>query len=306
MKSKLLFIILLFSTTIAFAQKSKLQQDRDAILSMLGCYKVSFNFAETFSPDTAYKIHKPHTSWGIELVSLVEDNPTKIVLQHLLIVDDSTIIKHWRQDWIYENTELLVYQKDNTWKKTILNKEQVKGQWTQKVYQVDDSPRYEATATWTHVDGKHKWESIADAPLPRREFTTRNDYNILNRRNTVYLTNTGWMFEQDNQKLVRSKEGDRLIAWEKGFESFTKLSSENCLAGTNWWNINKEYWNDVRLVWNEVFNKYDTIAIQKKVEDTLLWEKLFKLGSEKSTSKSYNSEESRLEIRRVIEKHLNG
>jgi hypothetical protein len=289
----------------SFAQKTKLQQDREAILSMVGCYKVSFNFAETFSPDTSYKIHKPHTSWGIELVSVVENEPTKIVLQHLLIINDSTIIKHWRQDWIFENTALLQYQKDNTWKKVILKKEQVKGQWTQKVYQVDDSPRYEASATWTHTDGKHKWESNADAPLPRREFTTRNDYNVLNRRNSVYLTKTGWMFEQDNQKILRSDTSDKLIAWEKGFESFTKLADENCLAGTNWWNINQNYWNDVRVVWNEVFNQNNSIAIKKKVEDTLLWEKLFKLGSEKSNTNSYNSTESKKEIRKVIEKHLN-
>lgn len=304
MKKTLTVMFLLVSFN-ALAQKSKIQQDREAILSMVGCYKVTFNFAETFSPDTAYKIHKPHSSWGIELVSVVEDKPGKIVLQHLLIIDDSTIIKHWRQDWLHENTELLQYHKDNTWKKISLSKNEVKGQWTQKVYQVDDSPRYEATATWTHNDGKHRWESTTDAPLPRREFTTRSDYNVLNRRNTIYLTNEGWMFEQDNKKIVRDEKSDKLIAWEKGFENFTKLDDKQCLAGLNWWNVNKEYWNDVRVVWNDVFIKNSSLSIKKKVDDTLLWEKLFKLGDEKSKTTQYNSTESREAIRKVIEKHLN-
>ena len=28
-----------------------------------------------------------------------------------------------------------------------------------KIFQVDDSPRYEGTASWVHVDGKSYWEN---------------------------------------------------------------------------------------------------------------------------------------------------
>lgn len=302
---KLFSFILIGVSLSTYAQKSKYQQDVDAIKSFEGCYKVTFNFAETFSPDTAYKLHKPHHSWGIELVKVVEESKNKIVLQHLLIVDDNTVIKHWRQDWLYQNTELLQFDKDDRWKKVKLSDKEVKGQWTQKVYQVDDSPRYEGTATWVHVDGKHSWENTTDAPLPRREFTTRSDYNVLKRRNKVYLTEKGWMFEQDNQKIVRENGTDKLLAWEKGFESFEKVNSEECLAATNWWNIQQNYWADVRVVWNDVFAKYSSVDIKKKVDDTLLWEKLFKLGNETSKKASQNPAENREAIRKVIELHLN-
>ncbi len=302
---KFLSIVLVGISLTSYAQKSKYQQDVEAIKAMEGCYKVTFNFAETFSPDTAYKLHAPHYSWGIELVKVIEESKNKLVLQHLLIINDSTIIKHWRQDWLYENTELLQYDKDNRWKKVVLNTKDVKGQWTQKVYQVDDSPRYEGTATWVHVDGKHRWESMTDAPLPRREFSTRSDYNVLRRNNKIYLTHDGWMFEQDNQKVVRDDSSEKLIAWEKGHESFTKLSDDNCLAATNWWTVNESYWNDVRIVWNEVFSKNNSIDIKKKVEDTLLWEKLFKLGNETSKNTQHNSNQSREAIRQIIQQHLN-
>ena len=53
-----------------------------------------------------------------------------------------------------------------------------KGTWTQKVFQVDDSPRYEGYATWVHVDGRHYWDSQTDGPLPRREYSKRSDYNV--------------------------------------------------------------------------------------------------------------------------------
>lgn len=89
------------------------------------------------------------------------------------------IIKHWRQDWLYENTDLYSFDKGTSWKYKKLDKKAVKGQWTQKVYQVDDSPRYEGSSTWVHVDGKDYWANVADAPLPRREQTHRNDYNVL-------------------------------------------------------------------------------------------------------------------------------
>jgi hypothetical protein len=70
--------------------------------------------------------------------------------------------------------------------------------------QVDDSPRYESIGTWVHVDGRHEWQSKTDSPLPRREFTKRSDYNVLRRGNRIYLTPQGWMFEQDNKKIVRT------------------------------------------------------------------------------------------------------
>ena len=100
-----------------------------------------------------------------------EDKDNKIVLQHLLIVGttENDIIKHWRQDWLYENIEMYSFFKDRTWKFNKLSATDVKGQWTQKVYQVDDSPRYEGTASWVFVDGKSYWKNTTDAPLPRRD-----------------------------------------------------------------------------------------------------------------------------------------
>ena len=79
-------------------------------------------------------------------------------LKRLKFINDSTIIKHWKQDWIYENKVLYNFYKDNEWIKNTITTEQAKGTWTQKVYPVDDSPRYESFGTWVHVDGKHFWE----------------------------------------------------------------------------------------------------------------------------------------------------
>jgi hypothetical protein len=152
---KYAFLLLCFAVMTAQSQDTKKEMDRAAIKAMEGCYKVEFNFAETFSPDTAYEYHDRYYSWGIEYVFVIEDQEDFISLQHLLIINDSTIIKHWRQDWVYEETTLLAYDRDKTWNAVEFTPEEVAGTWTQKVYQVDDSPRYESKGTRVHVDGKH-------------------------------------------------------------------------------------------------------------------------------------------------------
>lgn len=279
------------------------QQDREAIKAMAGCYKVSFEFAETFSPDTTYKYRPRKFDWGIEYVFVVEESEKKISLQHLLIVNDTTIVKHWRQDWLYEHTEVLSFYKDNEWKKIKLTPQQAKGTWTQKVYQVDDGPRYESYGTWVHVDGRHFWEGTCDAPLPRREFTTRSDYNVMRRHSHIEITDGNWILEQDNEKINRSNGVDQLLCWEKGFEKFTR-GNYNCQPAIDWWEKNKQYWADVRKVWDEVYTQNQTIKIQKKVDDKVLFEQLFRMGHGYSKTSAYNSAEATSAIRKTIESYL--
>lgn len=290
------------SKTAAAAGK-KLAQDREAIKAMAGCYKVTFEFAETFAADTGYKYHPRKFDWGIEYVFVVEETDKKISLQHLLIVNDTTIVKHWRQDWIYENLEVLDFYKEDEWKKIILTPVQAGGTWTQKVYQVDDGPRYESYGTWVHVDGRHFWESTCDAPLPRREFTKRSDYNVMRRHCHIEISENGWMLEQDNEKIKRENGIDKVLCWEKGFEKFTK-GNYNCQPAIDWWEKNKQYWADVRKVWDEVYTQNNIIKIQKKVDDKVLFEQLFRMGSGYSKTQAYNSAEAMAAIRKTIEMYL--
>jgi hypothetical protein len=280
MKNKLFILLWSFLSLNLLAQNKK-QQDIQAIKSMCGCYEVRFSFAETFSPDKNYKPHGSHVSGGLEWVELVEDSKNKLVLQHLLIVEDSAgkkeVVKHWRQDWLYENTNFYVYEKDNTWKFVQLPKSQVKGQWTQKVFQVDDSPRYEGTATWIHADGRHYWEGTAMSPLPRREFTTRSDYNVLKRRNRHEITQEGWVHEQDNDKISKTEAKETLIAQEKGWNTYKKVDNNRCEAAQKYWQQEKEFWSNVRTVWDAVFSENKTLVLEKSVDKKPLFAHLYAL-----------------------------
>ncbi|MFA6088145.1 DUF6607 family protein [Mucilaginibacter sp.] len=302
MKKITLFLSLCIITMSAFAQ-SKLEQDRQAIKALAGYYKVTFNYAETFAPDTAYKFHPRYKSWGYEWAIVVEDSPKKIVIQHLLVVGDTTVIKHWREDWVYEQPTVLAFDKENTWKKVTLKPEDVKGRWVQKVLQVDDSPRYESIGTWVHVDGRHQWQSETDSPLPRREFTKRSDYNVLRRGNRVYLTPQGWMYEQDNKKIVRTPEGDKLLAQEKGYEEFTKVDEAKFAYAKKWWAGQQAYWTDVRTAWDNVIAKNATIKLSGKKDGKLLYERLFELA-DLSAKEKWSAAKNKEEATKIINGYL--
>jgi hypothetical protein len=275
--------VLLWISSFAFAQN---KQDNEAIKKMCGCYEVTFEFGETFSPQKDYKFHENYYSTALEWVQLVEDEKKRIVLQHLLIVQDSTgkqeIVKHWRQDWLYENTDFYMYDKDNQWKFVRLPKNQVKGQWTQKVFQVDDSPRYEGSATWIHTDGRHYWENTTDSPLPRREFTKRNDYNVLKRRNRHEIMPWGWLHEQDNNKILRQESQDKLIAREKGWDTYKKVEDSRCQIAQKWWTENQKFWAEVRKEWTQIFAQNKNLKLAKAIEGKPMFMHVFALKPEET------------------------
>ena len=301
---KLQFLFALMIPFLGVSAQSKIDQDREAIKSLAGFYKVTFNYAETFSPDDDYKFHDRHRSSAKEWAVILEDSPKKIVIQHLLVMrGDSMIIKHWREDWTYEDPQILVYDKNDTWKKVTLAAADTKGKWTQKVYQVDDSPRYQAIGTWVHVDGKHQWQSNSDSPLPRREYTERSDYNVLNRGNTLYLTPKGWMFEQDNKKILRTESGDKLLAMEKGMEEFIKTDPKSFGYAQTWWKQQQNFWKDARDTWDTIFAENSVIKLTSKVDNKLLYEQFFALGDQ-SVKENWSSDKNKEGIRKIILAYL--
>ncbi len=271
----LIIILLLVSPIIINAQK---KQDIEAIKEMCGCFEIDFKFSETFqySNDSNYSKSKNYNAKALEYAMLIKDEKGHISIQHLLVMGDY-IIKHWRQDWIFQNKDLLKYDGNNNWKYISKTKKDVKGQWTQKVFQVDDSPRYEGSATWVHADGKSYWENSSYAPLPRREYTKRNDYNIMIRGNRQEITEDGWVHDQDNFKVVKDSESDSevIIASEKGINSYTRVDESNCKEAINWWDENNEKWLLVLEKWNSIYSKKGDISLRQSVENKPLFSFLF-------------------------------
>lgn len=294
--------LLLLSANV-FAQKS---QDVQAIKGQCGCHEVTFEYAETFAPKKDYKFHDRKKTGGLEWVFVDEESKDKVVIQHLLVVGDTMIIKHWREDWQYENTDLLAYQKEMDWKPLVLSKDQVKKQWTQKVFEVNDAPRYEGTAQWIHANGKHYWENTTDAPLPRREYTTRSDYNVLRRTNHHEITDNGYIHEQDNDKVIRSAQGDEVLVKEKGLNIYSKTDDSKCKIASEWWAKNRAYWVDVRNVWGQILAQNKGLSLKSKSEDgKMMWKELDDLVEDFKKKNVTDSNARQTAIRTVINKYLN-
>ena len=266
-------------------------QDKENIGKLCGCFEVSFKYAETFSPDPDYKFHEREEIGGTaELALPIEVTDKKIVIQHLLIVNPKMIVKHWREEWTYENPVIWKYTGNKTWVKETLPAEAVKGKWTQTVWEVADEPRYQGFSQFVNLDGKIVWQSTTDAPLPRREYSVRSDYNILKRTNRMNITDSGYFHEQDNQKIVRANGTDKLLVEEKGWNTYKRIDEKECAAAKAYWAINKDYWGRVRKVWADYIATHDVVSLKNKVEGKMLHEYLMEQAKEYADKKIAVSE----------------
>jgi hypothetical protein len=261
-------------------------EDRKVIDNLCGCFEVDFKYAETFSPDPDYKYHdREETGGTAELALPIEVSDKKIVIQHLLIVSPTMVVKHWREEWTYENPVIWKYKGDRVWVKETLPAEAVKGKWTQSVWEVADEPRYQGISQFVNLDGRIVWQSTTDAPLPRREYSVRSDYNILRRTNRMNIGDNGYLHEQDNQKVIRTKESDKVLVEEKGLNTYKRIPEKECSAALEYWEKNKEYWGRVRAIWEDYLATHDTISLKNKIDNKFLHEYLIAMAQDFASKK---------------------
>lgn len=248
------------------------EADRNAILSMAGDYKVTFDFTETVSFVNGYALKEPKLSGGHESVRVLEDRGDFISLQHTLVIgpdDAPAIVKHWRQDWQYQPQRVLVFVGGNAWEWRSVPAAERSGAWSQTVYQVDDAPRYGAVARWTYEGGLAEWTPPREwRPLPRRDMTTRDDYHAIDAVNRHVITPWGWVHEQENSKLILSGEPAVLVR-EIGVNTYRRFDGYPVSASDAYWAATADYWAGVRAEWARIgaANARFAITLQGETED---------------------------------------
>lgn len=243
------------------------EKDRLAILAMQGEYRVGFNFNETVVLKQGYQRHEPKITGAYETVVVVEQQPDLIMLQHLLVSKHGMVIKHWRQDWHYQATERFEFSDDQTWSMVSLPQDKVAGQWTQCVFEVSDAPRYCGTGKWKHKYGVSTWTSDRSwRPLPRREYTVREDYNALNVENRHTVTAHGWTHEQDNTKVVRKDGQSETLVREFGFNDYRRIDGFNFQPAYDYWSDTQVYWAHVRKAWNDRLKSDHVLVLNTEVD----------------------------------------
>ena len=252
------------------AQSSQ-ARDRQSILAMAGDYRVRFDMRETVPFVAGYEPLEPKQSGGYESVRVVEDSPGKIVLQHLLVVQHdgkAMVIKHWRQDWIYEPASVLTYEKSNRWVLTPVSAADRKGAWSQTVWQTDDSPRYGGVGRWRHDNGVARWESGETLrPLARRDAVKKPVYGWYVGVNRHALTPDGWVHEQDNAKVGMKDGKPQTYVHEAVINTYDKNSAYEIAAADGYWNATKGYWAAVRTAWDQAIVKDGGVAVTEEAEN---------------------------------------
>lgn len=301
--SRVGILVALLGTLMASGARAGDQgMDRASIQKMAGCFEVTFEFSETFARQPGYVPHAPYKTGGVEWVVVDGASDGEIALQHILLTPMGPL-KHWRQEWVYEPTAMLAFAGDNQWVKHQVAPASARGQWAQRVLQVDDSPRYECTAPWVHWNDTHYWECAAWAPLPRRE-SARTDYNVLARRNRQALHGADWWHEEDNDKLLVAGQALTLITKEKGQNTYRRVDDARCSDAATFWEANKTYWHDIQAVWREVYAGADVLRFAPSRDGAPLWQKLFELAEDASAREPYDGSAMKREARRLIDSYL--
>lgn len=269
---------------------SQQERDRRAILAMAGTYRVTFDFLEVVPFSVQDKPTAPYQSWGTEKVYVDSDDGKSVSLVHILemrivqkdgSISEPMVTKHWRQDWQYQPTHIVEYQGRDRWQRRKLAAVETKGAWLQSVYQVDESPRYASVGRWQHSASFSSWVS-ADTwrPLPRREWSVRDDYQVLVGTNRHTISATGWIQEENNLKTVltdaRAIDQSRpYVAREYGVARYERIRDADFAQADTYYDRTKQFWDQVRDEWSQIFVKQGEVTLKGPVDKLGLFHPLF-------------------------------
>ncbi|GAA0272649.1 hypothetical protein GCM10009127_11310 [Alteraurantiacibacter aestuarii] len=266
-------------------EQASFAADRETILAMAGDYRVRFDMQESTPWRASYEPLDRKISGGYESVRVIEDTGSRIVLQHLLVVDaggEPMVIKHWRQDWEYEPARILTYDGPNRWIWSDVPERMRAGRWSQTVFQVDDSPRYAGWGQWETTNGVRRWRSNwTQRPLARRDAVRHPVYDLYASINRHQLTPDGWIHWQDNTKMDLVDGEQQPVVQEYVLNTYTRFADYDVGAADAYWAATQAYWQAVRAAWAAAFDRNGGIAIEEEAETgTVISGELLQMGSD--------------------------
>ncbi len=291
------------------------ERDRRAILAMAGTYRVTFDFLEVVPFKTQEKPNAPYQSWGTEKVYVDSDDGRNISLVHILemrivqkdgSISEPMVTKHWRQDWQYEPTHIVEYRGRDRWQRRKLGAGDSKGVWLQTVYQVDESPRYASVGRWEHSASFSSWLSGETwRPLPRREWSVRDDYQVLIGTNRHTISPTGWIQEENNLKTVLTPTraidpSQPYLAREYGVARYERIRDADFAQADVYYDRTKQFWDQVRDEWSRIFVKQGEVTLKGPVDKLGLFQPLFAQADEVAEKGDAASSQNQTVIRNAL------
>jgi hypothetical protein len=288
------------------APASQFERDRQSILAQTGQYRVHFDMRENVSFHPDYDPMEGKLSGGSEIVRVVYDKGDRISLQHILVMEhegQAIVIKHWRQDWVYQPETVLTYAGPNQWTLTPVPADQRQGAWSQTVWQTDDSPRYGGVGRWNYANGMKVWTSDPTwRPLARRDAVLNPVYDRYLGTNRHALTPNGWVHIQDNMKMNGRADGEPIaIVQEDVVNIYDRSTSYSPKAGDDYWAATQTYWAAVRDVWDAAIAKGNGVHVEEEAQSGVVTGPPLMDLAQKIQNGEITTEAAIVEGRRVIE-----
>lgn len=186
-------------------------EEVEALRQLSGCFEVTYRFAEDgehdlFSPE--YGLEDPVTEW----IGFERADDGRFVLIHVGI-RQGRAAPHFHEVWRYEEA-------DDRWRHEV---------WNSTPDDPDRQLRYACESEW---EG-NRWHCAAGrAGKPFRDSGApfgfdRDDYDWLDRTNTLLVTPRGWIHDEHNRKMTDDGE---LVARELGWITYDRIEDDACGA----------------------------------------------------------------------------
>lgn len=258
------------------AEASQYEVGRAAIQSLTGCYLVDYSYTETKAlkpgyvrDDRVYDVNKKQSVK--EWIYAEEISPNRIRLQHVLFATDlsgnyieGSVLKHQVEDWEYGAPFLYDFAAPGVW--NVLNLGANLNQWTRRVTNLDDGPRYQCSAAWKET-AYPEWTCDNYSPIPGRETRDmgRKDYNTLQRSTRIIAYGNSWLERQNNIKIIYDNGVKTPLAEEVGKNWYVRLPDAECAPAQEFAEPRRAFWSLLREVWDEVLSGNETF-IEKSIK----------------------------------------
>jgi hypothetical protein len=173
------------------------------------------------------------------------------------------------------------------------------------------SPRYQAIGRWQHAAGHATWTSDETwRPLPRREFSVRDDYDVLTGTNRVTILPLGWVHEEDNLKAVLDANGNvdaeiPYLAREAGVNRYEHIDGFDFSAGDDYWQSTAPFWRSVRAAWAARFAAHERLSVRSPEDAPPLFQVTFELA-DRFAGDAFDAAAARRAIDETLDRYVDG
>ena len=160
---------------------------------------------------------------------------------------------------------------------------------------------------WYHNGSFSAWRSDRTTrPLPRREYSVRDDYDVLIGYNRHTINRFGWVQEEENWKKALHADGrsKEYLAKEEGMGRYRRITGTDFSAGDNYIKVLGPFWADVRTVWNDVYAENEQITLHKTRKDKTLYATLFEFADQIMQKGTYDNSAGKAFVKKTIRSYI--